>query len=191
MSTVVRATPVSPAPAHTEAAPPHRLEGERRPSPQLFKYYALQSLLAGPGLVILLPIMWFRYHTLRYRFDADGMSVRWGILFRREVVLTYARIQDIHLVSNLVERWLGLGRVQIQTASGNAAAEMTIEGLPDFEEVRDQLYARMRGARETRGSALSTTHTGSGGELADVAAALQDAARELRGLREAMQRDKQ
>ena len=45
----------------------------------------------------------------------------------------YARIQDIHLVSNVVERWLGLARIKIQTASGSAKAEMTIEGVPQFE----------------------------------------------------------
>ena len=40
---------------------------------------------------------WFRYHTMRYRFDAEGVSMSWGILFRREVLLNYSRIQDIHL----------------------------------------------------------------------------------------------
>ena len=35
----------------------------------------------------------------------------WGILFRREVIIQFARIQDIHLRSNVVERWLGLGRI--------------------------------------------------------------------------------
>jgi len=135
--------------------------------------------------------LWFRYHTLRYRFDADGMSVRWGILFRREVSLNYARIQDIHLVSNLIERWLGLGRVQIQTASGNAAAELTIEGLRDFEQVRDQLYARMRGAREVRGATLTEAPGRTGGDMAAVAAALQEAVHELRALREAVSKQVQ
>jgi putative membrane protein len=31
--------------------------------------------------------------------------------------LTYARIQDIHVTRNIFERWLGIGTVQIQTAS--------------------------------------------------------------------------
>jgi putative membrane protein len=46
--------------------------------------------------------------------------MRWGILFRREISLTYARIQDIQLSSNLVERWLGLAKIQLQTASGSS-----------------------------------------------------------------------
>ena len=71
--------------------------------------------------------------------------MRVGILFRREVNLTYARIQDIHLRSNFIQRWLGLANVQIQTASGSAGAELVIEGFKEFEAIRDFLYTRMRG----------------------------------------------
>jgi Bacterial PH domain len=147
--TPVSETPVS-APVRrlvSAGAPTPPLLGTRRPTRALLKYYILQSIATGPGLVVMLPLRYFRYHTLRYTFDDEGVTVRWGILFRREISLTYARIQDIHLVSNIFERWFGLGRVQVQTASGQAGAEMTIEGLPDFEAVRDVLYRRMRGAR--------------------------------------------
>ena len=181
----VNATPASPSAA---------LEGTRRPAPVLLGYYALRSLLAGPGFPFLLGYLFFRYRTLRYTFDADGVSVRWGILFRREVSLTYARIQDIHLTSNLVERWLGLGRVQVQTASGNAAAELTIEGLRDYERVRDELYVRMRGARGLNTSITETEARTDdlnhelpvSGDLAEVARALNIAVQELRALRESL-----
>jgi hypothetical protein len=117
----------------------------QEPDPALFRYYFLGSLVAGPLFFIPLIPLYFRYHTLRYQFDSEGISMRWGILFRREITLTYARIQDIHLVSNVFERWLGLARVQIQTASGSASAEMTLEGIRQFAVVRDYLYGRMRG----------------------------------------------
>ena len=79
-----------------------------RPAPNLMTYYLLSSFVLGPLFFILLIPLYFRYHTLRYRFDEEGISMRWGILFRREINLTYARIQDIHLRSNFVERWLNL-----------------------------------------------------------------------------------
>lgn len=50
---------------------------------------------------------------MRYRFTDEGISMSWGILFRRETIINYARIQDIHLRSNFVERWLGLTRVLV------------------------------------------------------------------------------
>lgn len=163
-----------------------------RPDPSLFRYYVLSSLLAGPAFPFVLLYLYFRYHTMRYRFDEEGISMRWGILFRREINLTYARIQDIHLSSNVVERWLGLARIEIQTASGSAKAEMTIEGIPTFEELRDFLYSRMRGARGERGGgALAPARTGSPAgsgrgavEAGELTAALRQVAGELRALRE-------
>ena len=171
------------------------LLGTRRPVPALLSYYLLLSLAAGPGLIILIPLRYFRYRTLHYEFEAEGVTARWGLLFRREISLTYARIQDIHLVSNIVERWLGLGRVEIQTASGKAGAEMTIEGLPDFEHLRDQLYLRMRGARGGARPAVEVPSAPAHGreaiavgtgadDIQQAAAALREAAAELRAVRE-------
>ena len=131
----------------------HDIFAIRRPDPSLFKYYVISSFLVGPLFFIPLIPLYFRYHTMQYGFDEEGITMRWGILFRREITLTYARIQDIHLVSNLFERWLGLGRIQIQTASGSSNAEMTLEGLKQFQAVRDFLYSKMRGIREHRSAA--------------------------------------
>jgi putative membrane protein len=119
-----------------------------RPEPALWKLYLIRAILSGPFAIITLPVLWFRYHTLRYRFDAEGIHMKVGILFRREVNVTYARIQDIHLSSGFIQRWFGLADVQIQTASGTVGAELTIEGFHQAEEIRDFLYTRMRGARD-------------------------------------------
>lgn len=118
-----------------------------RPDPALLKYYVISSLLSGPFLPLVLLPLYFKYVTLKYKFDDEGVSMSWGILFRREIHLTYRRIQDIHLNRNIVQRWLGLATVGIQTASGSATPEMSIEGILEAEALRDYLYAKMRGAR--------------------------------------------
>jgi uncharacterized protein len=112
------------------------------------KYYIITALLTGPFAVIVILRMLFKYETLRYKFDEEGMSVSWGILMRREIYLTYRRIQDIHLTRNLIQRWLGLATISIQTASGSSSPEMNIEGILESEALRDYLYTKMRGARE-------------------------------------------
>jgi putative membrane protein len=160
---------------------------ELRADRKLLLYYALGSVLAGPLFFVPLIPLFFRYETLRYRFDAEGVSMRWGILFRREISLTYARIQDIHLTSNVIERWLGLGKVQIQTASGSANAEMVIEGLPNFEEIRDFLYSRMRGAREDVRHPSVTGQRPATADAAGLASALHEIAEELRAVRRAIE----
>jgi putative membrane protein len=133
-----------------------------------------------------MPLLFFRYETMRFRFDAEGVHMRWGILFRRQINLTYARIQDIHLTSGLIQRWLGLADIRIQTASGSAGAEMTIEGLLEFEAVRDFLYARMRGTRRQAAAPLPTSAPAH--ETVQAVALLREAVDELRAAREALER---
>jgi len=118
-----------------------------RPSPKLMTLYLIQALMTLFLFPIVIVPLYFRYHTLRYRLDAEGVSASWGILFRREVYVTYRRIQDIHVTRNLFERWLGIGKVEIQTASGSSSAELTLEGMVEYEAVRDHLYSKMRGVR--------------------------------------------
>lgn len=158
-----------------------------RPAPALMTYYVLASLVAGPFFVLPLIPLYFRYHTLRYRFDDEGISMRWGVLFRREITLTYARIQDIHLRSNVVERWLNLARIEVQTASGSAGAEMTLEGLHEFEAIREYLYRRMRGARDGPPNAGRTATTPADTDASsELALALREVTAELRAVREAL-----
>ncbi len=119
-----------------------------RPDPRLMRYYFFASLFAGPAFPIALLSMYCRYITLRYKFDADGVSMSYGVLFKKQVNLTYRRLQDIHLTHNLLQRWMGLATISLQTASGTAGAEMMIEGVLEAEKLRDFLYARMRGAKD-------------------------------------------
>ena len=118
-----------------------------RPDDSLLTYYIIVSLAALVAFPIVFIPLLVRFKTMRYRFDDDGVSMRWGFLFRNEVYLTYRRIQDIHVTRNLVERWMGLAKVPIQTASGTSGATMKIEGIRNPELLRDYLYERMRGAR--------------------------------------------
>ena len=167
-----------------------------RPHPKLMTYYFICCALTVPLFPILIIPHYFRYHTMRYKFDAEGISMRWGILFRREVILNYSRIQDIHLQSNFIERWLGLGRVLIQTASGSATAEMTVEGLIEFEAVRDFLYTKMRGAKEKGAVGITPAAAGAGAAALDAQTAaelvttLRAVSDEVRALREAVERKK-
>lgn len=178
-----------------------RIQAIERPDKALWKYYLLTALVFPPAFPFVILPLYFRYHTMRYTFSDDGISMSWGILFRRQIIVNYARIQDIHLRSNIVERWLGLARILVQTASGTQSAELTIEGIKEFELLRDFLYARMRGVKDHRtapriedgfGSSAATTSptltTAAGaGHEDELSAVLRDVARELRLLREALQ----
>ena len=159
-----------------------------RPHSNLLKLYFIRSLLALPLFPVIFPFLYFRYHTLHYRFDDEGIGMRWGLLFRREINLTYARIQDIHVQSGLLQRWLGLADLKIQTASGNAAAEMVIEGFLEYESLRDHLYMNMRGYKQPSHAAATTEKGGTAsidGEAVDI---LKEIASEIRKTREALEK---
>jgi len=170
-----------------------RILALERPHPALWKYYIITAVLTGPGIVFILPYLFFRYHTLRYRFDAEGIHMRVGILFRREVNLTYARIQDIHLRSGIIQRWLGLANLEIQTASGSATAELVIEGFREYEAIRDFLYTRMRGYQTRQGPpspTLASSAAAGTGELAEMISLLLGIRDELRRTRELLEAGK-
>ena len=156
-----------PIPAHIAAI--------ERPVEKLMTCYFIKAVLSVVAFPILLPLLYFRYYTMRYKFDADGIHMSWGILFRHEIMLNYSRIQDIHLHSSLIERYLGLARIEIQTAAGSSNAEMVLEGLSDHEAMRDFLYSRMRGVRD-----VATTSASNEGESALL---LREIAEELKAIR--------
>lgn len=171
------------------ASPDSAILALERPHRNLLTYYFLSTLVFPPLLLVVGPYLYFRYHTMRYKFTAEGISMSWGILFRREIIIQYARIQDIHLRSNIVERWLGLARILVQTASGSSGAEMTIEGLREFEAVRDFLYHQMRGVKDPAHHQVTPTSASAAGAThdADLAAALREVAAELRATRAALE----
>ena len=119
-----------------------------RPDERLMKYYVIVSLLTLIAFPITLTALWIQFRTMRYRFDDEGVWRAQGLLWRREVNVAYRRIQDIHLTSGLLQRWMGLATVSIQTAAGSATPEITIDGVLEAEALRDFLYTKMRGVRD-------------------------------------------
>lgn len=127
-----------------------------RPDRRLLKYYVIVSLLTLLAFPVTMVTLYVKFRTLRYRFDDEGVWRRQGLLWRREVNVAYRRIQDIHLTNGLIQRWLGLATVSIQTAAGSATPEVTIEGVLEAEALRDYLYTKMRGVRD--GSLRAMSH---------------------------------
>lgn len=143
--------------AHLVPVNATQVQAITRPDGQLWKLYVIYALLANVAFLAVLVPYYFLYRTLRFRFDDDGVAVSHGLLWRRETYLTYARIQDIHVTRNIFERWLGIGTVKIQTASGSSAATESIPGLTAYQDVRNYLYARMRGHRSATQPSVALT----------------------------------
>ena len=122
-------------------------KGVTRPCTRLLVYYIVSSLFLGPLFILALIPLLFRYRTMRFVFDDQGITLKYGAFFQTEKRLNYRRIQDIHLTRGILQRQFGLASVSLFTASGSAGPEMTLEGIPDPDALRDYLYLRSRNSR--------------------------------------------
>jgi uncharacterized protein len=141
-----------------QAAPGFDPSTITRPDERLMKYYVILSILTFVAFPVTLTALWIQYRTMRFRFDDEGVWRAQGLLWRREVNVAYRRIQDIHLTSGLLQRWMGLATVSIQTAAGSANPEVTIDGVLEAEALRDFLYTKMRGVRDHAPAGTSPSH---------------------------------
>ncbi|MEZ0228951.1 MAG: PH domain-containing protein [Planctomycetota bacterium] len=132
------------------AVDPARVRAITGPSSALLAVYLIRAGIASVFTAfmalpfVLVPLL-LKYYTLKYRFEEDALVINWGFFFRRESIIPYARIQDIHLTRSFLERWFSIGTVEVQTASATRGAQESLLGLKDDEMVRDFLYQRMRG----------------------------------------------
>ena len=143
-----------------------------RPHERLLTYYFIVALLTLLAFPVTMIALYIRYRTMRFRFDHEGIWKRQGLLWRRETNVAHRRIQDIHLTSGIIQRWLGLATVSIQTAGGSSTAEVSIDGVLEAEALRDYLYTKMRGVRDGAHAASPMAEAASGGGTHDEALAL-------------------
>jgi hypothetical protein len=116
------------------------------------------ALIAGlaahdhaPGLVVAVValvvtvyldfVLGRRVRAWAFAERADDLIVRRGVMFKRESVVPYGRMQFVDVTAGPFERAMGLATVQLHTAA--ASSDARIPGLPAAEaaRLRDQLAA--------------------------------------------------
>lgn len=97
--------------------------------------WLVSMILAGPY-----------YRSLRYEVRADEVIVRAGIITKSVKHVPYRTVTNITVRRGLMDRWFGLGTLNIQTAgmSGNTGAEESLVGLPNVQEVYDIVVTELR-----------------------------------------------
>lgn len=89
------------------------------------------ALLGIAGFVsivlVALALVGIRYRYWRYGLADDVLVLERGVWVRRRSMTPYYRVQNVDLVAGPLERWLGLQRLTIKTAS--ASTDATIPGL--------------------------------------------------------------
>ena len=131
----------------------------------IFAFFWFASIFFLPGLLILLFIAWWigkYFSTIVYKFTDSDITWRRGVWFKSTGIVPYNRITNIDIIQGPVSRHFGIASLKIQTAGYSAqhqaSAEIRIEGVEKFEEMREMLMGFIRGKKPV---AVETYESGS------------------------------
>jgi putative membrane protein len=98
-------------------------------------WWLIALLLSGPY-----------YRSLRYEVQDDEVVVNVGIWTKSVKHVPYRTVTNIQVKRDVVDRWLGIGTLNIQTAgmSGQTGAEERLVGLSDVQGVYESVAGELR-----------------------------------------------
>ena len=83
-----------------------------------------------------------RYLTFRLRYDERELVIRWGLLFRHERHVPYARIQNVDAVQNVFHRLFSVVEVRVETGGGKEEeARLSVLPRAAFDEIRSRVFS--------------------------------------------------
>ena len=89
-------------------------------------------------LVMLVPyFVWveLNYHNYTYQFRKKRLVIKRGVLNKERTVIPYAKIQNINVNTNVLQRALGIATIKIETAGTNPwESEGIIDGIGDHRK---------------------------------------------------------
>jgi len=116
------------------------------------------------SLVVLIPILviliftayWIPkyYDTMLYKLTNTEITWRRGVWFKKTGIVPYNRITNVDISQGPISRGLKIASLKIQTAGysapssgGFGSAEIKIDGMEQFEELREIIMELVRGKR--------------------------------------------
>lgn len=102
------------------------------------------AILAVGALIAASVVAWARIAFSRWRvtFADQALVLEHGVIWHTISTIPYARLQHVDVGRGPVERWLGLARVRLHTASASTDAEIPGLDAGAAPAVRDALLAR-------------------------------------------------
>jgi len=121
---------------------------------------------AAAVLLASIPVTYFlqrlNYEMRWYIVTDRSLRIRSGVVWLREMTMTFANIQGIRVNANPIERLLGLANVEVQSAGGGGSGGGShshgtsssghtgkFAGVDNAEAIRDLLVERLRVYRDS------------------------------------------
>lgn len=104
------------------------------------------------GVAALALVSVAQYFTYRYRVDADGVTIRSGLLQRSVRHIPFARIQNVSLHQNVLHRLFGVAEVRLESAgAAKPEGQMRVLRLAEAHHLEQQV--RTLGAAQAAATA--------------------------------------
>jgi len=89
------------------------------------------------------------YETAYYRVTESDIEYKRGVWFKQRTEVPYNRITNISAKQGPVQRSVGCGQVNIQTAgsSDKSGPELKIKGVEDYERIRAEIVNRIKDSK--------------------------------------------
>lgn len=89
------------------------------------------------------------YETAYYRVTESDIEYKRGVWFKQRTEVPYNRITNIGAKQDPVQRSVGCGQVNIQTAgsSDKSGPELKIKGVENYERIRSEIVNRIKGSK--------------------------------------------
>jgi len=108
-------------------------------------------------LILILAVYWIPkyYNSILYKLNTNEMEWRRGVWFKNTGIVPYNRITNVDIAQGPISRTLGIASLKIQTAGYSGVqsrgfgrfAEIKIEGMEEFEEIREMIMGFVRGKK--------------------------------------------
>ena len=98
-------------------------------------------------LVITMVLLWLSWRYTRFRVDGAGVSLRTGVIARKERSASHDRVQSVDISLPFIPRLLGLASLVFDVAGGSDS-DITISYLKraQAEALRDEILSYLRSA---------------------------------------------
>ena len=108
--------------------------------------FLVNVVLNGFWWLIALILIGPYYRSLRYEVQDDEVVVNAGIWTKSVKHVPYRTVTNMEVKRDVVDRWLGIGTLNIQTAgmSGQKGAEERLVGLSNVQEVYEAVVGELR-----------------------------------------------
>lgn len=78
------------------------------------------------GFILLIALLSFL--NFHYSLNDEGLTIGYGIIFKKSITVPYDRIQNVNIEQSLIDRLLGLSRVSVETAGSSSGQPINVTG---------------------------------------------------------------